>query len=240
MVDLLNSKAQKTVVAIILAAGAGKRLKSQKVKIFARIKDKPIILFSLEVFSCHPLIDEIILVCNRKTIRQLRNLVKKRRLSKVEHIILGGPTRRDSVANGLKIIKPEKKKFVLIHDAARPFVENCLISRLIKNVFKFDAVICAMPVKATIKIAKKGLFVAKTLKRDNLWEVQTPQVFRVDLLKKAFSRFGRLTVTDDATLVEKMGKCVKIVLGSYSNIKITTAEDLIFAQKLAKNFDPGK
>ncbi len=240
VLNSLNLKAQKKVVAIIAAAGEGKRLKSPRSKIFARIKDKPLILFSLKAFSCHPLINEIILICNRKTIRQVKRLVEKGHFSKVKHIILGGPTRRDSVANGIKIIKPQREKLILIHDAARPLINKSLISRLIKNAFEFDAVICAVPVKATIKSVKLGLFVDKTLKRDNLWEVQTPQVFRSDLLKRAYSRFGRLAVTDDATLLEKMGKGVKIVLGSYSNIKITTKEDLIFAQVLAKKFNPDK
>ncbi|MEW6008978.1 MAG: 2-C-methyl-D-erythritol 4-phosphate cytidylyltransferase [Candidatus Omnitrophota bacterium] len=230
---------QKKVVAIILAAGEGRRLKSDRPKIFVNIEDKPILLFSLAALSHHPFINEIILVSNRKTIQAVSTFVKKFKFFKVKYIILGGPTRKDSVANGLKFVEADKNKIILVHDAARPFIEGRLVTRLIKDAFKFKAAIPAVPVKATIKSAKYKnniLYVGKTLPRQNLWEVQTPQAFRSDLLKEAYFRLGDLSVTDDAQLLEKLGIKPKIVLGSYSNIKITTFEDLIFAKELAKKF----
>lgn len=240
MKKALSLKAKRKVIAIIAAAGEGRRLGSLQPKIFTLIKDKPLLFFSLAGCSCHPLITEIILVCSRKTLKGARSLIKRFHFYKVRHIVLGGPTRKDSVANALKIVQPERNTFVLIHDAARPFLNQSLISRVLKGAFKTNAAISAVPVKCTIKQAKRELgrlLVRKTLERSKLWEIQTPQVFRADILKQAFSRFGYLTVTDDAMLVEKMNLSPAMVMGAYSNIKITTCEDLLFAQILAKRFN---
>lgn len=234
-----NKTNKNRVVAIVPAAGRGKRLGPAKSKIFASINNRPLLFFVLHALSEHPLIREIILVCSRQTIDKARDLVGKNNFNKVTHIVLGGPTRKDSVANGLKCLELKKRKFVLIHDAARPFVNRSLISSVVKQAFKFNAAICAVPPKCTIKSAmstREPLFIKQTLKRSILWEVHTPQVFRMDLLKEAFSRFRNLAVTDEAALLEKLGIKVKIVRSHYFNIKITTAEDLIFAKAIAKKF----
>lgn len=227
------------VIAIVAAAGKGQRLKSSIPKPFLKIKNKPVLSILLGVLSRQAQIKEIIIVANKDILRSVRKLVEKGNFSKVKHVVLGAATRKGSVRNGLKALKAGKDTFVLIHDAARPFINKSHIDELIRQAFKYNAVISAVPVKFTLKrarIIRNNPFVEETLERKFLWEVHTPQVFRSDLLKKAFSRFGYLDVTDDATLMEKIGVCPKIVRGSYANIKITTAEDLKLAQNLARHF----
>ncbi|MDD5355918.1 MAG: 2-C-methyl-D-erythritol 4-phosphate cytidylyltransferase, partial [Candidatus Omnitrophica bacterium] len=126
----------------------------------------------------------------------------------------------------------------LIHDAARPFAGNKLVSSLIKASRAYGAAIAGVPVKATIKKIRGGnkkiKAVEKTIERNTLWEIQTPQVFKKDLILKAYEKFGNIGVTDDAMLVEKLKKSVRVVLGAYNNIKITTPEDLMIARAIAK------
>jgi 2-C-methyl-D-erythritol 4-phosphate cytidylyltransferase len=235
----LDLKSGNSVVAIIVAAGRGRRLKSNQPKPFVKICAKPILFYILSVFSAQHLIKEIILVCNRRSLSKARSLVKVFKFNKVKKIVLGGALRRDSVANGLKPITGDKNTFVLIHDAARPFINNSYINELIRHAFKYNAVISAVPVKFTTKSARiisNKLFVDKTLERKKLWEIQTPQIFRSDLIKKAYSHFGHIEATDDSSLVELLGAKVKIVSGSYSNIKITTPEDLAQAKIIAEKF----
>jgi 2-C-methyl-D-erythritol 4-phosphate cytidylyltransferase len=141
------------------------------------------------------------------------------------------------VANGLKAIGPQAD-LILIHDAARPFITKGLVSSVIKEARKAGAAIAAVPVKATIKKVKNGSVVEKTLDRGKLWEIQTPQVFKKDLILKAYKKFKRIPATDDAMLVERLGAKVSVVLGSYSNIKITTPEDLIIAKGIAGSWKP--
>jgi 2-C-methyl-D-erythritol 4-phosphate cytidylyltransferase len=166
--------------------------------------------------------------------------LKKYRIRKIRAVVLGGKRRQDSVDKGLKAVSKEAD-WVLIHDGVRPFINKELISSVIKEAKKAGAAIVGVPVKATIKKLKtqslklKTKFVVeKTLNRDNLWEIQTPQVFKKDLILKAYKRFGNINVTDDAMLVEKMGIKPRVVLGSYNNIKITTPEDLVIAKAIAK------
>jgi 2-C-methyl-D-erythritol 4-phosphate cytidylyltransferase len=231
-------KKRKSVVAIIAAAGEGKRLKSAILKVFVPIKNKPLLYYSLKAFSRHPLIESVILVCNSKAIARAKQLVKRFKFNKVSRVIAGGPTRKDSVANALARIQSDTRTFVLVHDAARPFISRELITRTIGKVLKNNATICAVPVKCTIKTAKR-YEVKNTLQRKDLWEIQTPQGFRVDLLKRAYARYGHCAVTDDAALIEKMKQRVSIIMGSYANIKITTKEDLLFAHVIAKHFNWG-
>ena len=156
-------------------------------------------------------------------------------------IVKGGLTRRQSVQKGLAFLD-EDTDFVLIHDGARPFVTRKIISRVVLGAQKYGACIAGVPLKPTIKsikyrvlsINKKNIFVDKTLDRRNLWEIQTPQVFRKDLIIEAHSKFKNIDAADDALLVEKMCKNVAIVEGSYFNIKITTPEDLAFAEAILK------
>ncbi len=228
------------ISAIVLAAGEGLRFSSKVPKVLAKINSQPILIYSLLAFNRHPLIDEIILVVNAKNSRRIFNVIEKYRLPKIRKIVEGGRRRQDSVLNGLGALN-EQTDLVLIHDAARPFIAKDTISAVIKEAKKVGAAIVGVPVKATIKKVKrkkpkgKSKFIVKeTLNRNDLWEIQTPQVFKRQLLLKAFAKFGNTDVTDDAMLVEKFGANVSIVPGSCKNIKITTPEDLVIAKAISK------
>ena len=220
------------VTAILLAAGKGERFGSRIPKPMVRLQGRPILDYSLKVLDGHPRVARIILAVSPANRKSVQALVKKGRYGKVVKIVLGGPRRQDSVFNALKEAGPEK--LVLIHDSARPFVEAKQISALIARAAHTAAAILGVPVKATVKEVSPGLVVKRTLDRSGLWEIQTPQVFRKDLLVAAYGKFGRSDVTDDAALLEKYGRKVSLVRGSYSNIKITTPEDLYVAQALLK------
>ncbi|MCU0652031.1 MAG: 2-C-methyl-D-erythritol 4-phosphate cytidylyltransferase [Candidatus Omnitrophica bacterium] len=228
------------VSAIVLAAGRGIRFKSRCPKPLVNINSKPLIIYSLETLSKSPLIKEIIVVANSFNQKQIIRRIKKYRLKKVMKIILGGKERQDSVFNGLKSINAAAD-LVLIHDAARPCINTKLILALISESKKTGAAIAGVPVKATIKLAFSSQLsavgrtvVKQTLDRENLWEIQTPQVFKKGLILEAYRKFGKSPVTDDAMLVEKLGRKVYLVLGSYNNIKITTPEDLLIAGAIIK------
>ncbi|MFA4984458.1 MAG: 2-C-methyl-D-erythritol 4-phosphate cytidylyltransferase [Candidatus Omnitrophota bacterium] len=221
------------VSAIVLAAGRGLRLKTRLSKPLVRIKDKPVIIYSLEALISHPGVDEIIVVANRGNLRAITALIKKYRLAKIRTVTLGGARRQDSVSSGLRCLG-KNTDLVLIHDAARPFLEKCFISRLIREAAKYGASILGIPVKSTLKkTSGSSRLVERTVSRQGLWEIQTPQVFRRDLLLESFSRFGREDVTDDAMLAEKLGVKIKIVEGSSRNIKITSPEDIRIAAAIA-------
>ena len=220
------------VTAIALAAGRGERLKSKVPKLLAKIGSKPVIIHTLEALSRNPSIKDIILVANAKNLREMTAWVKRYHIRKISSVVEGGARRQDSLGNGLKAVD-SRTDLVLIHDAARPFIDKNLIDSVINVAKKSGAAITGVPVKATIKKAF-GKVVDKTIERKNLWEIQTPQVFKKDLILKAYKKFGKIDVTDDAMLVEKLGGKVNIVEGSYSNIKITTPEDLVLAEAIAK------
>lgn len=219
--------------AIVLAAGYGSRLKGKVSKALIEVNRKPLVVYALEVFNSHPQINEIVIAANPANLSGIKKAVKKYCIDKVKNIILGGKERQDSVLNSLKVIN-RNADLVLIHDAARPFVTNKIISGVIGAAEKIGAAICGVPVKATIKEVSRfqGLKVSKTLDRGKLWEIQTPQVFKKGLILKAYKKFGHISATDDAMLVEKLGRKVYLVMGSYNNIKITTPEDLTIAKAI--------
>ncbi len=219
--------------AIILAAGQSRRLKSAVSKPLVHIGTKPAIVYSLSAFNKHPDVDEIILVLNAKNQGQIAKAIKHYAFKKIRAFVLGGKRRQDSVYQGLKEISLNAD-WVLIHDAARPFIDQKSITEVIKAARKTGAAILGVPVKATIKSINSCGQVKQTLNRADLWEIQTPQVFKKELILKAYRKYSRSNVTDDAALVEKLKKIVKIVPGSYQNIKITTPEDLLFARTIAR------
>ncbi|MDP1852754.1 MAG: IspD/TarI family cytidylyltransferase [Candidatus Omnitrophota bacterium] len=247
------------IEAIVPAAGLGVRLKTAVAKPFVRIDDCAIIIRALRVLSRNAAISKIIVLAHNKNLAKVRRLIEADGLSKVKCVRRGGKTRRDSVAAGLKLLDKDTD-FVLIHDAARPFVTGEIISRVVSGAQDCGACIAGVPLKPTIKsikyprmlrgrqvspdasgqasIEKKNIFVDKTLDRRNIWEIQTPQVFRRDLIIKAHNKFKNLDATDDAYLVEKLGYKVRVCEGSYFNIKITTPEDLVFAEVIAKRVKP--
>jgi len=218
--------------AILLAAGSGSRLEAPVSKPLVKIGKYPVFLYSLRALIACPQIDEIIVVVNPANQRQITGIIRKSSFKKVKAVVLGGRRRQDSVYNGLHAVK-ESSRWVLIHDSARPFIERALISKVIRQAVKHGAAILAVRPKATIKLAA-GFFVTRTLNRKKLWEVQTPQVFKKDLLLKAYKKYLHAPVTDDASLIEKLGKQVNIVPGSYGNIKITTSEDLFLAKLIVQ------
>jgi len=199
------------------------------------------LIYSLKVFARYPRVREIVVAVNKGNAEGIRKLIRIYRIKKIAALVLGGKERQDSVGNCLKALD-KRDGLVLIHDAARPFIDEGIISRVIAAAEKSGAAVPGMPVKNTIKevylIPKHNtLSVKRTIKRDNLWEIQTPQAFRHDLIRKAYARFADLAVTDEAMLIERMGKKVTVVEGGAYNIKITTPQDLIIAQSLCRRFE---
>lgn len=220
------------VTAIVLAAGKGKRFKTGVSKPLFEINTQPILIYSLKLLSNHPCIKDIIVVVNSSNRKKIIAQINNYRINKIKEVVLGGKRRQDSVTNGLRVIN-RNTGLILIHDAARPFITKNIVSAVINKAKVHGAAIAGIPVKATVKECSKFL-VSKTLDRNNLWEIQTPQVFKKNLILKAYKRLGDIDVTDDASLVEKIGSKVRVVRGADTNIKITTSEDAVLAEAISK------
>lgn len=223
--------------AIVLAAGQGKRMGTKIQKQFLEIQGRPILYYSLYAFQNSEIIDDIILVTSEGLEEYCKEMfVEKYNLTKVSKIVCGGAERYHSVWHGLKEI--QDAGYVFIHDGARPFVNDTILHRAYDAVSQYKACVVGMPVKDTIKIAGEDGFAKETPNRSLVWAVQTPQVFDVALIKEAYSKLMEcddIPVTDDAMVAEQiLGTKVKLVEGSYENIKITTPEDLIIAESFLK------
>lgn len=219
-------------VAVVLAAGKGKRMGSDVPKQYIELDHKPVVYYSLNIFQKSEVIDEIILVTGKDEIEYCRtNIVFKYGLSKVTNIIEGGKERYNSVAKALERIC--ECDFVFIHDGARPFIEEEIISKLYQVVMEHKACVVGVKTKDTVKIANQDGWIANTPDRNLLWNVQTPQVFEYRLIKAAYEKLiknGCENVTDDAMVVENMlQQKVKLVEGNDHNIKVTTPFDLLIA-----------
>lgn len=230
---------KKKCTAIVLAAGQGKRMGTKVQKQYLEIDGKPVLYYSLYVFEESPIIDEIILVVGENQAEYCHNeIVSKYGISKVKKIVQGGAERYHSVWNGLQEVEGEG--YVFIHDGARPFINEEILERAYKDVENCKACVVGMPVKDTIKLADSEGFVDETPERSLVWMIQTPQVFENHLVKKAYGLLmeqENIQVTDDAMVVEQMlGNKVKLTLGSYENIKITTPEDLDIAEIFVKKY----
>ncbi|MCK5012482.1 MAG: 2-C-methyl-D-erythritol 4-phosphate cytidylyltransferase [Candidatus Omnitrophica bacterium] len=211
-------------------AGIGKRLKASLPKPFIELCGKPLCVHTLEVFERSPVIESVVLVGHADNLFELGNIVKQYQLRKVVKIVAGGETRCQSVSNGLAVLD-EDTDVVVVHDGARPLVSVKTITDAVALCRDLEAVVVAVPVKSTVKkINKKNLLVEETLDREGLWEIQTPQVFKKDILIKAHEQKKEYVSTDDAMMVEQLGVGVKVLLGDYRNIKITTQEDLTIAE----------
>ena len=214
---------------VIVAAGTGSRLKLKIPKALVVLKRKPMVCWSLDVFQKCSLIDGIVLVGNKNYLSSFKKIAKG--FSKVKAVIAGGAMRVDSVRLGLAATDNDTR-FVLVHDAARPLIDEASVRRLLETLKTYKAAILATPVKPTIKMVNKDLCVQSTLPRPLLWEAQTPQGFDREILIKAHSQRLKEEITDDAMLVEKLGIKVKVVMGQVRNIKVTTAEDLQLAGRM--------
>lgn len=224
------------ITAIVLAAGSGSRMKSKTKKQFMEIKGKPVIWYSLFEFE-KSRVDEIILVTGKEDIDYCKKeIVEKYNLKKIKNVVAGGSERYDSVYNGLKEVTGN---IVLIHDGARPLINNEIIERSIEGTIKSDACVVGVPVKDTIKRANKEGYIIDTPNRSELWITQTPQSFKTDLVKMAYKKMKEelekgnttLNITDDAMVVEEFTtNQVRFVQGDYKNIKVTTPEDIDIAE----------
>ena len=212
---------------IIVAAGFGRRLGGVD-KAFVKIAGKEIILYSFETFEKVSQIKEKIIVVNKENVDKAKSVFHGKNVK----FVFGGRIRAESVKNGVLVAK---ENFVMVHDAARPFVSVPLIERIINALKGADSVIPTLKVKPTIKIVENS-FVSRTLKRDTLAVVQTPQLFRKEQLLFAYEKFTDLSgITDESMLIEKLGRRVRVVEGEETNLKITTPLDLIIAKEIIKN-----
>lgn len=219
--------------AIVVSAGKGKRLKSSISKPFIKIGKKPILYYTLRALTRYSSIKDIILVTKRDDMRRAKRLITTEGFERIKKVVAGGKTRRLSVEKGLQIIDFDTD-FVLIHDAARPFINQKILEKVILEARRFGAAVCGAPLKSTLKRINDKKFIEETLDRKKIWEIQTPQVFRKDIIFSAYRKFKDKDFTDDSSLVERLDLEVKVVKGDYFNIKITTSEDLIFAEAILK------
>lgn len=205
-------------------------------KIFAPLLGKPLLVHSVDVFQGCPAIDQVVIVLSQDKIEAGRRLVREYNWCKVVGVCSGGARRQDSVREGLKRLSG--CQWVVIHDGARPCLGVDLIEKGLEQARDSGAAIAAVPVSDTIKVVSPDAFVEQTPLRHSLWAVQTPQVFRFDIIDEAH-RKARGEVTDDATLVEQLGYRVKVYPGSDTNIKVTIPEDLALAEAILRTREKG-
>lgn len=244
---------EETCTAVILAAGTGSRMKSSVAKQFLELAGKPLIYYALYAAEESGIIDECLLVTGENDQdRVRREIVEKYHFQKVRAILPGGSERCFSVANAMEWLAAEdrnggdgnhsEKRYVFIHDGARPFLSEDILERTFQAVRKYDACVAAVPSKDTVKIADEEGFADRTLDRRHVWTVQTPQVFERELITGAYAKLMNavrrgefLSVTDDASVVELFTDVkVRLTEGSYRNIKVTTPEDMVVAEALMK------
>ena len=224
------------VSAIVLAAGEGRRLGGGLPKAFAPIAGRPLVLRTLERIFSVPMIERATLVVGAAQLERCEALLKADPALRDRpwHLQVGGATRQQSAQRGLE--KAGESDLILIHDAARPFVSVELIVRCIEAAMRHDAAVPGLPAHDTIKVVTQDHWVERTLERDSLWEIQTPQVFRRELIVAAHENAARagLDVSDDALAVERYGKPVFVVQGERLNFKITVPEDVWLAELLLR------
>ncbi|MFK3961722.1 2-C-methyl-D-erythritol 4-phosphate cytidylyltransferase [Guptibacillus hwajinpoensis] len=218
---------------VIPAAGQGKRMNAGKNKQFIMLEGKPIIVHTISVFQSDPHCEEIVLAVNEREHEDFHSLIQEYGLTKVSHVVTGGYERQQSVYEGLKALQGDK--IVLIHDGARPFFTHEVANQAATAAKDYDGAIVAVPVKDTVKQVDE-LKVQKTIDRSSLWAVQTPQAFRLSVIKGVhkWAEENGVIGTDDASLVEMNGRSVQVIPGDYWNVKLTTPEDLIFARAILR------
>ena len=234
----MEQEQKKNIGAVILAAGRGVRMQSKVQKQYLLLGGRQVIYYSLKAFE-DSRVDKIVLVVSPGDVEYGERLVEEYGLKKVVKIVEGGKERYHSVYAGLRVL--EDCEYVLIHDGARPFVTETIIDRAIRGAQKYGACVISMPVKDTIKLTDALQFVTETPRRDRVWLMQTPQAFQYSIVRKAYDMLdesganGRV-ITDDAMVVETfLNHPIKLVEGSYSNIKLTTPDDMVIAEALLKS-----
>ncbi len=224
------------VTALIPAAGMGRRMGKAVAKQFLPLGDKPMLAHTLLAFQRASEVDEIIPILSKEDMEScLRDVIEQYHITKVRTLVVGGKERQDSVMNGLQKLEKDAS-IVLVHDGVRPFVTHDMIRESIEIARKGECVAVGVPLKDTVKEVDDKHMVRHTLERNRLWAVQTPQTFPVKILKRAYEESYKHKAygTDDAVLVERAGGKVRIIMGSYENIKITTPEDLLLAEEILK------
>nr|WP_263323906.1 2-C-methyl-D-erythritol 4-phosphate cytidylyltransferase [Neobacillus sp. Marseille-Q6967] len=222
-----------TYQVILPAAGQGKRMGAGKNKLLLELNGIPVFIHTIKVFEEDDLCKGIILSIHPQDEVEFRFLLKKYKVKKVLDLVLGGKERQDSIYNALKTVKGDG--IILVHDAARPFILKEHIHRLVATAQETGAAIIGVPAKDTMKKVS-NLVVEETVERSSLWAVQTPQAFRISLLLQAYDQAEKdqYVGTDDSSLVERISYPVSVVEGDYDNIKLTTPEDLFFAEAIMK------
>jgi 2-C-methyl-D-erythritol 4-phosphate cytidylyltransferase len=223
--------------AIIPAGGSGKRMQGSLSKQYLLLNGIPVLVHTLKVFQRSPMVHDIFLVVPPGDIELVKQtIIQKHGISKVRQVLPGGKERQNSVKNGLDAVGDEYD-IVVIHDGVRPFISEELLHLAILEASREAAVTLGVPVKDTVKVVGQDGEIMETVSRDHLWLTQTPQAFKREVIIKAYrlAFMDHYTGTDDAGLVERIGVPVKMVHGSYENIKITTKDDLLLAERFMKN-----
>ena len=234
-----NRKSNIKVSVLIPAAGSGRRMGGEIEKQFLILGDKPIVVHTIQRFQDSDLIDKIYLIVSENRVEYCREeVVIKYGLSKVAEIVVGGKERQDSVYNGLKRVNADQD-LIMIHDSVRPFCSDKIIRESIEAAQRYGSVVVAVPERDTIKEISNDRIVLKTLVRERLWRIQTPQTFCREIITSAFQKaieegyYG----TDESSLVERVGLEVRAIIGSYLNIKITDPEDLLLGEMILERFN---
>jgi len=225
---------KNSVIAIVPAAGLGKRFGEGTNKPFANLGDKPLIIWAVEALQVLPEITEIIPAVKETDIGLCRRLFEDYSITKIRRIAAGGRERQDSVLNGISLIQ-DRTAIVLVHDGVRPLIEPSVIKKVLQQLNDCDGVVVGVPIKDTVKEVTEGV-VRRTPERNTLWAIQTPQAFHFQALYDAYKKAAAdsFYATDDSALVERNGGKIKVIQGSYTNIKVTTPEDLLIAEVFLK------
>lgn len=228
--------ADERVGVVLLAGGSGKRMQASQPKQFLELRGEPVLAHSLRLLLSVDQLERLVLVISQEfaALPFVADALADPRVTRADP----GKERQDSVLSGLQQVPPTST-LVAVHDAARPLVTLDAVHRCLADAATHGAAVLAVPMKATVKESADGQFVTRTLERSRLWEVQTPQVIRPDLLREGFEkvRLENLAVTDDVSIVEQMGAPVKLTLGEYTNLKLTTPEDMIVAEQILDSRD---
>ena len=216
---------------VIVAAGTSQRMTGVN-KLFASLNRKPVLAWPVDTCQKHRSVRQIVLVLNHEDLARGDRLTKEKEWSKVT-LCRGGTRRQDSVKEGLRQLKD--CDWVMIHDGARPFLTVNLIEDGLKAACRFGAAVAAVPVKDTIKLADTSNLIKETPERKRLWAAQTPQIFELGIITRAYENLTT-EVTDDSAAVERLGYKVTLYMGNYENIKVTTPEDLALARMIAREW----